>query len=145
MQSHDWFTSHVFCKIKSIVAKACLAEEEKLRAENAALQHDVELLKRQLVDAEVKNGGKWTRFCYRWQQCMLLLILNYDSVMFIIILRDVMTPFWSNILTWILFIFESICSWSLTEMITWMYSFLPVNKFLKVTLNRFIVEMSLST
>ena len=40
------------------VAKACIAEQQRLAVENAELRQEVEKLKSELVSAEVKHGGE---------------------------------------------------------------------------------------
>jgi regulator of replication initiation timing len=42
---------------QAAVAKACKEEADKLRVENVSLRSEVELLRRNLVLAETKNGG----------------------------------------------------------------------------------------
>lgn len=42
-----------------IVLQASLREEKKLRVENAKLKKEIEALKQQLIQAEIRNGGDW--------------------------------------------------------------------------------------
>lgn len=44
-----------------IVLQASLREEKKLRVENAKLKKEIEVLKQQLIQAEIRNGGNWNR------------------------------------------------------------------------------------
>jgi len=53
------------------VAKACLAEQQRLAVENAELRHEVDRLKNELISAEAKHGGKLSYLhckmhCLRW-------------------------------------------------------------------------------
>lgn len=41
-----------------IVLQASLREEKKLRVENAKLKKEIEVLKQELIQAEIRNGGK---------------------------------------------------------------------------------------
>lgn len=40
-----------------LVLQATLREEKKLRVENAKLKKEIEELKQELIQAEIKNGG----------------------------------------------------------------------------------------
>lgn len=43
--------------VSALVLQASLREEKKLRVENAKLKKEIEGLKQELIQAEIRNGG----------------------------------------------------------------------------------------
>jgi len=44
--------------VSTLVLQASLREEKKLRVENAKLKKEIEGLKQELIQAEIRNGGR---------------------------------------------------------------------------------------
>lgn len=44
--------------MSTLVLQASLREEKKLRVENAKLKKEIEGLKQELIQAEIRNGGR---------------------------------------------------------------------------------------
>lgn len=49
--------------VSALVLQASLREEKKLRVENAKLKKEIEGLKQELIQAEIRNGGGQKK-CY---------------------------------------------------------------------------------
>lgn len=49
--------SVIFNVVSTLVLQASLREEKKLRVENAKLKKEIEGLKQELIQAEIRNGG----------------------------------------------------------------------------------------
>lgn len=50
-------TCFFFFNVSTLVLQASLREEKKLRVENAKLKKEIEGLKQELIQAEIRNGG----------------------------------------------------------------------------------------
>lgn len=59
-----------------LVLQSTLREEKKLRVENAKLKKEIEELKQELIQAEIKNGGDY------WNDIVLFIIVIISFIVY---------------------------------------------------------------
>lgn len=63
------------------VLQASLREEKKLRVENAKLKKEIEVLKQELIQAEIRNGGEKRVVLCKHTSFIVMFIFFLESIL----------------------------------------------------------------